>query len=72
MRAGQPFAVASEGITIHTSTSTPSTPTAAPAARSQRGSGPRGGERAVHDRAGAEPDRLAERRDEDEEQHRDA
>ena len=51
MRAGQPLAVASDGITIHTSTSTPSTPTSAPAARSHRGSGLARREHAVHDRA---------------------
>ena len=37
MRAGQPFAVASDGMTIQSNTSTPNAPTAAPAARSQRG-----------------------------------
>src|SRR5262245_39284365 len=37
MRAGQPWAVASDGITIHTSKKTPNTPTNAPATRSQRG-----------------------------------
>ncbi len=31
MRAGQPFAAASDGMIIHTSTSTPTTPTSAPA-----------------------------------------
>src|SRR6476469_6761656 len=38
-RAGQPFAVANDGMTIQSSTSTPSAPTIAPAARSHRGSG---------------------------------
>ena len=41
MRAGQPLAVASDGIIIQTSTSTPTVPIAAPATRSQRGNGGR-------------------------------
>ena len=39
-RAGQPFAVASEGMNIQTSSSTPTTPMVAPTARSQRASPP--------------------------------
>ena len=39
MRAGQPFAVAYDGITIQSKASTPSVPIAAPAARSSRGKG---------------------------------
>src|SRR5262249_12084657 len=44
MRAGQPCAVASDGMTIHTRTRTPTTPTAAPAARSHTGNGPSRGD----------------------------
>ena len=71
MRAGQPFAVASDGIDHPESTSTPSVPIAAPATRSQRGSGLPSPREAVHHDAEAEPERLAERRDEEQEQHRD-
>ena len=72
MRAGQPCAVASDGMSIHTSTSTPSTPTAAPATRSQSGSGLGVGDDAVHERADARARRAWPTvATSDEEQHRD-
>ena len=49
MRAGQPCAVANDGMIIQSRASTPNTPTAAPATRSQRGSGPWQREDAVHE-----------------------
>ena len=49
MRAGQPFVVANDGMTIQSSASTPSAPTTAPAKRSHFGSGRRIGRDAVHE-----------------------
>ena len=71
MRAGQPFAVASDGIVIQTSASTPIVPIAAPANAVPTGQRLAVAAEAVHDDADAEAERLPERRDEHEEQHRD-
>ena len=61
MRAGQPCAVASDGITIHSSASTPTTPIAAPASRSHawQAAGGTGGARCTS-AADREAERLSE------------
>ena len=68
MRAGQPCAVASDGMTIQSSTSTPSAPTDARRRRGPSAAAGCGiGTTAVHERADDEPERLADRRDEEQE-----
>ena len=72
MRAGQPCAVASDGMTIHTSTSTPGRAEDGardPVPRGQRVLAP--AELDGVERAEGEAERLADRRDEQQEQHRD-
>ena len=71
MRAGQPLAVASDGMTIQTRISTPSTPTAAPVSRSHSGNGSRIGTTRWTSNPIARPDGLADRCDEHEEQQGD-
>ena len=67
-----PARVANDGMTIQSSTSTPNTPTAAPAIRSQRGSGRAHRERrGARARPSARPTVWPSDADEHEEQHRD-
>ena len=72
MRAGQPCAVASDGMTIHVSTRRPSAPTNAPRDAVPERQRDRHREHPVHEEPDDEPERLPDRRDEEEEHERDA
>ena len=65
MRAGQPWAVASDGMTSQISTSTPSAPTAGAGDPVPERAAAGHREHAVHEQPDHEPERLPDRRDEE-------